>query len=120
MIWHAYDMSRASRVVSGLPPQSQRAIAQLGKHISIARRRRKMPQRLMAAHMFVSVQTLQRLEGGDPTVGLAVLASALHVLGMTRRLAELIAPDTDLAGMSADLARLPKTTHAVRRDELDF
>lgn len=120
MIWHAYDMSRASRVVSGLPPQSQRAIAQLGKHISIARRRRKMPQRLMAAHMFVSVQTLQRLEHGDPTVGLAVLASALHVLGMTRRLAELIAPDTDLAGMSADLARLPKTTHAVRRDELDF
>lgn len=120
MIWHAYDMSRASRVVSGLPPQSQRAIAQLGKDISIARRRRKMPQRVMAANMFVSVQTLQRLEGGDPTVGLAVLASALHVLGMTRRLAELIAPDTDLGGMSADLARLPKTTHAVRSDELDF
>lgn len=120
MIWHVQDMSRASRVVSGLPPQSQRAIAQLGKDISIARRRRKLPQRQMAEHMLVSVQTLQRLESGDPTVGLAVLASALHVLGMTKRLAELLAPNTDLAGISADLARLPKTTHAVRSDELDF
>ena len=86
MIWHIFCMSRASKAASGLPPQSQRAIAQLGKDISIARRRRKMPQRLMAERMLVSVQTLQRLEAGDPTVGLAVLASALHVLGMTQRL----------------------------------
>ena len=112
-------MSRASRAASGLPPQSQRAIAQLGKDISIARRR-KLPQRLMAERMLISVQTLQRLEAGDATVGLAVLASALHVFGMTQRLAELVAPDTDRAGISEDLARLPKTTHAVSSDELDF
>ena len=120
MIWHVLVMSRASRAASGLPPQSQRAIAQLGKDISIARRRRKLPQRLMAERMLVSVQTLQRLEAGDATVGLAVLASALHVFGMTQRLAELVAPDTDRTGISEDLARLPTTTHAVSSDELDF
>lgn len=113
-------MPRASRVASGLPPQSQRAIAQLGRDIALARRRRKLPQRLMAERMLVSVQTLQRLEAGDPTVGLAVLASALHVFGMTARLAELAAPDTDRAGISEDLARLPKTTHAPSDDDLDF
>ena len=113
-------MSRASRAASGLPPQSQRAIAQLGKDIALARRRRKLPQRLMAQRMLVSVQTLQRLEAGDPTVGLAVLASALHVFGMTSRLGSLVAPDTDRAGISEDLARLPKTTHAPSDDELDF
>jgi Helix-turn-helix. len=113
-------MPRPSRAARGLPPQSQRAIAQLGNDISIARRRRKLPQRLMAERMLVSVQTLQRLEAGDATVGLAVLASALHVFGMTQRLAELLAPDTDQAGMSEDLARLPKTTHAASSDELDF
>ncbi|MCA6282860.1 MAG: helix-turn-helix domain-containing protein, partial [Phenylobacterium sp.] len=69
-------MSRVSRAATGLPPQSQRAIAQLGKDLSIARRRRKLPQRLMAERMLVSVQTLQRLEAGYATVGLAVLASA--------------------------------------------
>ena len=74
----------------------------------------------MAERMIVSVQTLQRLEAGDPTVGLAVLVSALHVLGMTQRLAELVAPDSDRTGMSEDLSRLPKTTHAVSDDDLDF
>lgn len=113
-------MPRASRAASGLPPQSQRAIAQLGSDIALARRRRKLPQRLMAERMLVSVQTLQRLEAGDPTVGLAVLASALHVFGMTGRLAGLAAPDTDRAGISEDLARLPKTTHASTDDDLDF
>jgi transcriptional regulator with XRE-family HTH domain len=113
-------MPRASRAATGLPPQSQRAIAQLGRDIALARRRRKLPQRLMAQRMLVSVQTLQRLEAGDPTVGLAVLASALHVFGMTARLAGLAAPDTDRAGISEDLARLPKTTHAADDDDLDF
>jgi DNA-binding XRE family transcriptional regulator len=120
MICHVFCMARASRAASGLPPQSQRAIAQLGKNIALARRRRKIPQRLMAERMLVSVQTVQRLEAGDPTVGLAVLASALHVIGMTARLAELVAPESDRTGISEDLARLPKTTHAVSNDELDF
>lgn len=113
-------MPRASRAASGLPPQSQRAIAQLGKDVALARRRRKLPQRLMAERMLISVQTLQRLEAGDPTVGLAVLASALHVFGMTARLASLAAPDTDRAGISEHLTRLPKTTHATHDDDLDF
>lgn len=120
MICHMINMPRSSRAASGLPPQSLHAIQQLGKDISLARRRRKLPQRLMAERMLVSVQTLQRLEAGDPTVGLAVLASALWVLGMSARLAALVAPDSDRAGMSEDLARLPKTTHAPAGDELDF
>lgn len=74
----------------------------------------------MAERMLVSVQTLQRLEAGDPTVGLAVLASALFALGMTQRIEELVAPDSDRVGMNEDLGRLPRTTHAAGSDELDF
>jgi transcriptional regulator with XRE-family HTH domain len=92
----------------------------VGADIATARRRRKLPQRLMAARMLVSIQTLQRLEAGDPTVGLAVLASALFVLGMTQRLERLLAPDTDQVGMREDMARLPRNVHAPRPDELDF
>lgn len=113
-------MPRASRAANGLPPQSLRAIRQLGRDVATARRRRQLPQRLMAERMLVSVQTVQRLEAGDPTVGLAVLASALLVFGMTARLADLVAADNDRAGMIEDIARLPKTTHAPRVDELDF
>jgi hypothetical protein len=39
---------------------------------------------------------------------------------MTGRLTGLAAPDTDLAGISEDLARLPKTTHASADHDLDF
>jgi hypothetical protein len=39
---------------------------------------------------------------------------------MTERLAGLVAPDSDRAGISEDLSRLPKTTHAAGDDELDF
>ena len=70
--------------------------------------------------MLVSVQTLQRLEAGDPTVGLAVLASALFVFGMSPRLAALVTPENDHAGLQQDIARLPRKTHAPADDDLDF
>ena len=53
-------------------------------------------------------------------MAVAVLASALHVLGMTERIAGLVAPDSDRTGISEDLSRLPKTTPAASDDELDF
>lgn len=114
-------MPRSSRAASGLPTQSRRAIARLGKDIAIARKRRRIPQRLMAERMLVSVQTLQRLEGGDPTVGLATLAAALFVLGMTARLETLVAPESDSAGIAEEIARLPRQVRSPREPEdLDF
>lgn len=75
----------------------------------------------MAERMLVSVQTLQRLEGGDPTVGIAVLAAALFVLGMTQRLETLVAPESDAVGTAEELARLPRSAHQPRDDDaLDF
>ena len=114
-------MPRASRASSGLPPQSQRALRQLGEDLRTARKRRRIAQKLMAERMLVSVQTLQRLEAGDPTVGLATLASALFVLGMTARLEALVAPETDKVGTSEEIGRLPHSIRTPRRDDpLDF
>ncbi|WP_447526992.1 helix-turn-helix transcriptional regulator [Parasphingorhabdus sp. NYA22] len=92
----------------------------MGKDIAVARKRRKISQQLMAERMFVSVQTVQRLESGDPTVGIAVLASALFVLGFTKRLAGLAAPESDQVGMREHLARLPKKTHSGSSKDMDF
>lgn len=74
----------------------------------------------MAERMLVSRQTLQRLEAGDPAVGLGVLASALFVLGMTQRLQALVSPESDHVGMGEQLARLPKHAHAPADPDLDF
>lgn len=120
MICHYNVMSRSSRAASGLPPQSLRAIKQLGLDLSTARKRRRIPQKLMAEKMLVSVQTLQRLEAGDPTVGLATLAAALFVLGLTARLERLVSAESDGVGMGEDIRRLPRTIHKPTDTDLDF
>ena len=68
--------------------------------------------------MLVSVQTLQRLEAGDPTIGLAVVASALHVLGLTSRLEGLVSPESDTIGASEEINRLPKAIRSSREDHV--
>lgn len=117
-------MPRRSAAKTALPAPAIRAIAQLGSDVATARRRRKIPQRLMAERMLVSLQTLQRLEAGDPSVGLSVLATALFSLGMVGRLGELIAPESDTGGAIEDLARLPKRARQPRQaagaTNLDF
>jgi hypothetical protein len=112
-------MSRASRSKDALPETSRRALKALGQDVVVARRRRRIPQQLLADRMLVTRQTVQRLEAGDPSVGLGVLASALFVLGLTGRLERLLAPETDGVGMSEQMTRLPQRTHAPD-DDLDF
>jgi transcriptional regulator with XRE-family HTH domain len=114
-------MPRASPAKTSLPPPVAQAIKRLGRDVAVARRRRRLPQRLMAERMLVSLQTLQRLEAGEPGVGLSVLASALFVLGLFGRLEHLVAPDSDVVGKTEELSRLPRRAHAPQADpELDF
>lgn len=108
-------MPRRSAAKTALPALALRAISKLGSDVAMARRRRRIPQRLMAGRMLVSLQTLQRLEAGDPSVGLSVLASALFTLGMVARLGELIAPESDTGGAIEDLARVPKRARQPRQ-----
>lgn len=113
-------MPKASAAKTALPAPSRRALVELGRGLATARRRRRIPQQLLAERMLVSRQTVQRLEAGDPTVGLGVLASALFVLGMTSRLEALAAPDSDVIGMNEQLNRLPRHAHAPGDSDLDF
>lgn len=79
-------MRGATNVAEALPITVKRDITAIGRHIAASRKTRGLSQESMAARMFVSRQTLHRLEAGDPGIGLSVLASALFVLGQARRL----------------------------------
>jgi hypothetical protein len=76
----------------------------------------------MAERMMVNLKTVQRLEKGDPTVGIGIIASALWILGMHRRLGDLVAPETDTAGLQEDIKNLPRDFRKTRRpaDDYDF
>jgi transcriptional regulator with XRE-family HTH domain len=114
-------MAKKSLSVSGMPPEVKDLIVSMGQHIQIARKRRQMTLDEMSSRMFVSRKTLSRLENGEPGVSLAVLASALWVLGFEKDLIKIADPNNDTIGIYKDRQRLPKRVRSSKQlDNLDF
>ena len=115
-------MPKASFATKALPAPASKAISMLARDIATARKRRRIPQRLLAQRMMVSLDTVQRLERGDTGVSLGVVAAALWALGLVEGLARLAAPDHDTVGKGEELKRLPKRARLPRtpKSDLDF
>jgi transcriptional regulator with XRE-family HTH domain len=112
-------MSKSSFATKALPAPAAKALELFAHDIAVARRRRRIPQRLLAQRMMVSLDTVQRLERGEAGVSLGVVATALWALGLIEGLATLAAPDQDTVGMGEELKRLPKRARTPKAD-LDF
>ena len=105
------SMSQASPI----PLPAAQALRKLGRDLALARRKRRISTRDMAARLFVSRDTLWRMERGDPTVALGTLATATFVLALHDRLANLAAPARDELALSLDERHLPQR---IRRPRL--
>lgn len=88
-------MPKASAALTQIPPSTVAALAQLGAHLAVARLRRKESLKTWAKRLGVSVPTLLRLEAGEPSVSLGVLATALWMIGRDAALVGLAAPKED-------------------------
>jgi transcriptional regulator with XRE-family HTH domain len=93
---------------SSIPLPAAHALRKLGRDLAIARRKRRISTADMAGRLFVSRDTLWRLERGDPTVSLGTLATAAFVLQLHDRIANLAAPASDDLALSLDERRLPR------------
>ncbi len=115
-------MTRATQSSRALPALATDQMQKLGRDISIARKRRRMSLSEMAERMMVNIKTVQRLEKGDPSVGIGIVATALWVLGMHRRIGDLVAPESDQIGLQEDIRRLPRDFRRSRKqsDATDF
>lgn len=94
--------------VSSIPLPAGHALRKLGRDLAVARRKRGISTADMATRLFVSRDTLWRMERGDPSVSAGTLATAVFVLGLHERLANLAAPSSDELALSLDEQRLPK------------
>jgi hypothetical protein len=56
--------------------------------------------------MGVSAPTLQRLEAGDPAVGVGIVATALWLIQRDGELGKLAAPEHDLGAIEMDVRSL--------------
>ncbi len=115
-------MSRNSLGKEGLAPLALQATQLLGANIQTARKRRGWTLEQMAGSMLVTRKTLSRLEAGDPSVGLSVLAAALHLLGKVNDLHNVAAPMNDSVGIFSEKQRLPQRVRQkqINKNELDF
>ena len=93
---------------STIPLPAIQALRRLGRDLALARRKRGLSTADMAARLFVSRDTLWRLERGDPGVAVGTLATAAFILQLHDRLAALAAPGSDVLALSLDERRLPK------------
>jgi hypothetical protein len=98
-----YVMTKASTALTRLPPSTLAALAQLGADLAVARLRRKESLKTWAKRIGVSVPTLLRLEAGEPSVSLGVLATALWLIGRDAALGALATPKEDRGALELDV-----------------
>ena len=96
-------MPKTARAILQMPPATVAAIEKLGADLAGARLRRKESLKTWAKRMGVSVPTLQRLEAGDPGVGIGIVATALWLIQRDGALAQLAAPELDQGAIEMDI-----------------
>jgi transcriptional regulator with XRE-family HTH domain len=94
-------------------PGTQRRAEALGERLRLARLRRRITLSDMAARVGTTRITLARLERGEFSVGLGLLARILGVLGLEADL-DQIARDDELGHRLQDI-RLPRPGTARRK-----
>ena len=96
-------MPKTARAILQMPPATVAAIEKLGADLAVARLRRKESLKTWAQRMGVSVPTLQRLEAGDPGVGIGIVATALWLIQRDGALAQSAAPELDQGAIELDI-----------------
>ena len=96
-------MPKTARALLQLPPATAAAIEKLGADLAVARLRRKESLKTWAKRMGVSVPTLQRLEAGDPSVGIGIVATALWLIKRDGELRNVAAPEHDQGAIEMDI-----------------
>lgn len=96
-------MSKATKAIRQLPPATLGAVQKLGADLAVARLRRKESLRTWAKRLGVTLSTLQRLEAGDPSVSLGIVASALWLINRDGELANLAAPEHDQGALELNV-----------------
>ncbi len=95
-----------------LPAPVERAIQKLGRDISLARRRRHISQGSLAERIGASVNTVRRLEKGDPRIPVHYVARALHVFGELERFNQLLDTAEDMIGLTLMDEQVPQRVRA--------
>ena len=88
-------------------PLTKRLLIKLGNNIKMARLRRDLSLRAVAARAGISLNTVVAIENGGPGVSIGAIANVLHCLNLAEDIS-LIAKDDLLGRKLQDLELEPK------------
>ncbi len=97
-------MPRALKLTQDMPAPIARALLELGANLRLARERRGLSIRTLAAEINVSVPTVMGMERGEASVSMGVYAAALLFYGRLEWLPDLAAPEFDREALRIELA----------------
>jgi len=86
----------------------RKSLTKLGADIRDARRLRRLPMAVVADRAFTSRSTLQKVEEGDPAVGMGIYAAVLHALGLLGGLDQVADLRSDEVGRALAEDSLPQ------------
>ena len=101
--------------MTNLPIPVIKALRKLGQDINDARRRRRITIELMAERAGLSRSTIGKIEKGDPTASMGSYGAVLFILGMEKRLSDLVDSMHDLVGRRLEDENLPKRIRIPRK-----
>lgn len=85
----------------------EKSLKKLGSDIRSARLRRRLMQSLVAERAGISLNTLAKIEKGDPGVSIGNVAAVLWALGLGALFSDLISAQNDTTGLILEEERLP-------------
>src|SRR5882762_1534295 len=101
------------------PAAVRRMLHKLGGDMRDARLRRRLPMAVVAERAFTSRSTLQRVEAGDPNVGIGIYAAVLHALGLLEGMGDVADIAHDTVGQALATAELPTRARIRRQSRKD-
>ena len=84
------------------------ALKKLGNDINSARRRRRITKEIMAKRTGICINTLTKIENGNPNTSMAAWVSILSVLGLLDNLKDICDLKNDEMGIILEDEDLPK------------
>lgn len=113
-------MNRGKRSTPALSTELRRILSNVGQHIKIARKRRRISEQQLADLAYTSRRTVQRLEAGEPGVGIGILISVLMILNLEKDMLNIAHPDKDQHGLFLEQGRLPQRIREKYDPKYDF
>lgn len=89
-------MSKTAFIRKGLPNSAQDIMTKIGKNCAIARKKQHLSMEDVASRVFVTRQTISKMEKGDPAVTIGTYLTYAFVLGLESSFKQLFMPISDL------------------------